>query len=113
LLLRKTPGKCIIADDMHCILEKHINAELIICSFQFYYYSAPSETKALIDRLLPANLPDIIANTEGSKRHQLRCNLQKQRYIFISTCGLFTVQHNYDGLLKWFEIMCGGGFAMI
>jgi multimeric flavodoxin WrbA len=109
----KTPGNCIIADDMAGILEKYINAELIIWSFPLYYYGAPSKTKALIDRLLPVNLPDIIVNTDGSAGHPLRYNLQNQRHVLISTCGFFTVHHNYEGLLKQFEIMCGGGFAKI
>jgi multimeric flavodoxin WrbA len=110
---KRTPGKCIIADDMAGILEKYINADVIVWSFPLYYYGAPSKTKALIDRLLPTNLPDIIANADGSAGHPLRYNLQNQRHVLISTCGFFTVHHNYEGLLKQFEIMCGGGFAKI
>ncbi|MDR1174600.1 MAG: flavodoxin family protein, partial [Treponema sp.] len=109
----KTPGKCIIADDMSGILDKYINADLIIWSFPLYYYSIPSKTKALIDRLLPTNLPDIIAHADGSAGHPRRYNLQNQRNILISTCGLFTVQNNYEALIKQFEIMSGGRFANI
>ncbi|MDR1029702.1 MAG: flavodoxin family protein, partial [Treponema sp.] len=109
----KTPGKCIIADDMGGILDKYINADLIIWSFPLYYYSVPSKTKALIDRLLPTNLPDIIAHADGSAGHPGRYNLQNQRHILISTCGFFTVQNNYEALLKQFEIMSGGRFAKI
>jgi multimeric flavodoxin WrbA/putative sterol carrier protein len=109
----KTPGKCIVADDMGGILEKYINADLIIWSFPLYYYSVPSKTKALIDRLLPANLPDIIARADGSAGHPCRYNLQNQRHVLISTCGLFTIQNNYEALTAQIEIMFGGHFAKI
>jgi multimeric flavodoxin WrbA/putative sterol carrier protein len=109
----KTPGKCIIADDMNGILDKYINADLVVWSFPLYYYSAPSQTKALIDRLLPTNLPDIIARTDGSAEHPQRYDVQNQRHILISTCGFFTIQNNYEGLVKQFEIMFGGRFTKI
>jgi hypothetical protein len=67
----------------------------------------PSKTKALIDRLLPTNLPDIIARADGSAGHPRRYDLQNQRHILISTCGLFTVQHNYEALAAQFESMFG------
>jgi putative NADPH-quinone reductase len=109
----KTPGKCIIADDMGGILDKYINSDLIIWSFPLYYYGAPSKTKAIIDRLLPTNLPDIIACDDGSAGHPQRYNLQNQRHILISTCGLFTIQNNYEALVKQFEIMFGNRFTKI
>jgi putative NADPH-quinone reductase/putative sterol carrier protein len=109
----KTPGNCIVADDMGGILDKYINADLIIWSFPLYYYGVPSKTKALIDRLLPGNLPDIIARADGSAGHPQRYNLQNQRHILISTCGLFTIQNNYDALIKQFEIIFGNRFVKI
>jgi putative NADPH-quinone reductase/putative sterol carrier protein len=109
----KTPGKCVIADDMGGILEKYINADVIVWSFPLYYYGVPSKTKALIDRLLPGNLPDIIAHADGSAGHPQRYDLQNQRHVLVSTCGLFTIRHNYDALIKQFEIMFGHRFAAI
>jgi multimeric flavodoxin WrbA/putative sterol carrier protein len=109
----KTPGKCVIADDMGGILDTYINADVVIWSFPLYYYSVPSKTKALIDRLLPTNLPDITARADGSAGHPQRYNLQNQRHILISTCGFFTVQKNYEALTAQFEIMSGGRFAKI
>jgi putative sterol carrier protein len=98
---------------MNGILDKYINADVIIWSFPLYYYGAPSKTKALIDRLLPTDLPDIIVKADGSAGHPQRYNIQNQRHILISTCGLFTVQNNYEGLVKQFEIMFDGRFAKI
>jgi putative NADPH-quinone reductase len=89
------------------------SADLIIWSFPLYYFGVPSKTKALIDRLLPTNLPDIIVNADGSAGHLQRYNLQNQRYILISSCGFFTVQNNYEALVKQFEIMFGNRLAKI
>jgi putative sterol carrier protein len=62
---------------------------------------------------LPANLPDIIVKADGSAGHPHRYNIQNQRHILISTCWLFTIQNNYEGLVKQFEIMFDGRFAKI
>jgi multimeric flavodoxin WrbA/putative sterol carrier protein len=110
---QKTPGKCIITDDMGAVYEKYINADLVIWSFPLYYYGIPSKTKALVDRLLPGNLPDIIKNDDGTAGHPSRNDLQKQRHILISTCGFFTIKNNYEALEKQFEIMFGGRLTKI
>ncbi|MDR1351894.1 MAG: flavodoxin family protein [Treponema sp.] len=109
----KTPGKCVIADDMGGILDRYSNADLIIWSFPLYYYGVPSKTKALIDRLLPTNLPDIIIRADGSAGHPPRYTAKDQRHILISTCGFFTVQNNYEALTAQFEIMSGGRLVKI
>jgi multimeric flavodoxin WrbA/putative sterol carrier protein len=101
----KTPGKCIIKDDMETIFEKYINADLVIWSFPLYYYGIPSKTKAFIDRLLPNNMPDIIMNDDGRAKHLTRHDLQHQRHILVSTCGFFTVKNNCEAMVKQFEIM--------
>jgi multimeric flavodoxin WrbA len=87
---QKAPGECVIADDMAGILEKYINADVIIWSFPLYYYSAPSKTKALIDRLLPTNLPDIIARADGSAGHPGRGGIYKTGRFFTGYAGKFS-----------------------
>jgi len=110
----KTPGKCVIADDMGDILVQFNKAELVIWSFPLYCFGMPSQTKAFTDRMaMPNNLPDIVIKDDGSARHLSRVDLQNQRHVLISTCGFFTVQNNYEALLKQFEIMFGGRFAKI
>jgi len=87
---------------------------LVIWSFPLYCFSMPSQTKALTDRLaMPNNLPDIVIKEDGSARHLSRVDLQKQRHVLISTCGFFTVQNNYEPLLKQFDIMFGDSYAKI
>jgi len=102
----KTPGKCVIADDMPAIVTQFNNAELVIWSFPLYCYGMPAKIKGLLERLvMPNNLPDIVMNENGSAKHLARVDLHNQRHALISTCGFFTVQHNYEPLIQQFEIM--------
>ena len=102
----KTPGKCIIADDMPGILAQYNSAELVIWSFPLYCYGMPAKIKGLLERLaMPNNLPDIVIKDDGSAKHAARVDLQNQRHVLISTCGFFTVKNNYEPLVRQFEII--------
>lgn len=43
-------GKCVFKDDMEEILEKTINADVIVMASPVYFYSVSAQLKALIDR---------------------------------------------------------------
>jgi len=109
----KTPGQCVIHDDMTELIEKYINADLVIWSFPLYYFGMPSKTKAFLDRLLPTNLPTMNTYEDGTNGHPSRYDLTKQHHILISTCGFYSVKGNYDALLQQFEIMFEGRLVKI
>jgi multimeric flavodoxin WrbA/putative sterol carrier protein len=110
----KTPGRCVITDDVESILEKYNNAELVIWSFPLYCFGMPAKIKALVERLvMPNNLPDITIKDDGSARHLPRNDLVNQRHVLISTCGFSNIHNNYEALIKQFEIMFGGHYAKI
>jgi len=110
----KTPGKCVIADDMHGLFEQFLNAELVIWSFPLYCFGMPSQTKAFADRMaMLSNLPDIEIKENGSARHLKRYPSKNRRHVLISTCGFATVKNNYEPLIKQFEIMFGDSCTMI
>ena len=109
---RKTPGKCVISDDMDELYNKYFENELIIWSFPLYFYGMPSQVKAFMDRLMPNNYPQII-NDNGRARHPLRHDKEKQKHVLISTCGFFTVNNNYDALVKQYEILFAERFIKI
>ncbi|KAF5075818.1 NADPH-dependent FMN reductase [anaerobic digester metagenome] len=114
----KTPGKCVISDDMEHILPKIIAADVIIWSFPLYYFSVPGGLKNLIDRQLPMNLPFMKEESESGD-HPQRFDLSHQKHLIISTCGFWTTVHNYDSVLSMFDhflgkdnyatILCGQG----
>lgn len=102
----KTPGKCIINDDMRSILKKLIVADVVIWSFPLYYFSVPGSLKTLIDRQLPLSLPFMSTDNE-SGGHPARYDLSYQKHIVISTCGFWTSERNYDSVVSMFDHFCG------
>ncbi len=104
----KTPGTCIIQDDMNEILTKIIAADVIIWSFPLYYYNVPGGLKNLIDRQLPLNLPFMAEGSESGD-HPSRYDLTHQKHVIISTCGFYTSQGNYDSVISMFDHFCGKG----
>lgn len=47
---RSSGGKCVIADDMSEILQKMIEADVIVLASPVYFYSIDAQLKAVIDR---------------------------------------------------------------
>ena len=62
---QKTPGICCIKDDMQKVIEKLIDADLILWSFPLYYFNIPGILKNLIDRQLPMSLPFMSSKQNG------------------------------------------------
>lgn len=102
----KTPGECVIHDDMTQILQKMLQADVIIWSFPLYFFSTPGGLKNLIDRQLPLSLPFMDRDTENGG-HPPRYDLTQQKHIVISTCGFWTTEGNYSAVRSMFDHMCG------
>ena len=109
----KTPGKCVLKDDMPAILEDYLNADVIIWSFPLYYFGLPSKLKALMDRQLPLNLPYMAEREDGGSAHPSRYNLSQKSYILISTCGFHSTLNNYDAINEQFRILYGENVTKI
>ena len=76
----KTPGKCLIKDDMQDVIEKLLWADITIWSFPLYYFSVPSKLKTLIDRQLPMVLPFMVKDTESGS-HPARYDMSNKRNV--------------------------------
>ena len=108
-----TPGECCQQDDMAQIVGKILEADLVIWSFPLYYFSLPSRLKALLDRLLPMNLPFMDSKQE-SGGHPSRYDLSGKRFVVISTCGFYTPLGNYAAVNAQFDRIYGkGGYTAI
>lgn len=105
----KTPGKCMIHDDMEYVIESELWADVIIWSFPLYYFSVPGGLKNLIDRQLPMNLPFMVDRTDGigSGSHPARYDMTGKRHVVISTCGFYSADKNYDSVRLMFDHICG------
>lgn len=107
----KTPGKCVINDDMSKVIEDELWADIIIWSFPLYYYNVPGMLKNLIDRQLPMNLPFMTDRKDnmGNGGHPSRYDMSGKRHVLISTCGFYTAEKNYDSVISMFNYICGKG----
>lgn len=92
----KTPGKCVLQDDMAGVIGKILAADVLIWSFPLYYFSIPGQLKLLIDRQLPMSLPFMTDTDSGG--HPSRYDRSGQRQVVISTCGFYTAEGNYDAV---------------
>ena len=109
---KKTPGKCVIHDDMEKVIEALLWADLTIWSFPLYYFGLPGKLKILMDRQLPMALP-FMTNADGGG-HPSRYDTSNKRTVLISTCGFYTAEHNYDAVRTQFDRLCGkDGYAAI
>ena len=102
----KTPGECVIKDDMAEVIKKLLWADIMIWSFPLYYFTVPGKLKTLIDRQLPMVLPFMEKGTE-SGGHPTRYDMSNKRNVIISTCGFYTTEGNYDAVISMFNHLLG------
>lgn len=67
-----TPGKCIQADEMKNLLEKFLNADLLVLATPLYAFSMSSYLKIFMERTLPLLCPQVCAAGDGLDRNILR-----------------------------------------
>jgi multimeric flavodoxin WrbA len=84
-------------------LEILIEADLIIWSFPLYHFSMPAKGKMFLERTLPTILPELVKTPNGCV-HPGRYD-KEQKVVLISSCGFYNTEHNYEGLLKQFELL--------
>lgn len=104
----KTPGQCVIKDEMAGVLEKILWADLVIWSFGLYYFNVPSKMKNLIDRQLPNVLPFMVKDSESGS-HPTRYDMSGKKHVVISTCGFYTTHGNYGSVDPMFDHFLGKG----
>ena len=102
----KTPGECVIKDEMKNVIEKILWADLIIWSFGLYYFNVPSHLKTLIDRQLPLVLPFMVKDSETGS-HPTRYDMSNKKHVVISTCGFYTTKGNYESVNLMFDHFLG------
>ncbi len=106
----RTPGRCVINDDVREITLRIFASDVVIYSFPLFYYSVPSKLKALIERQLPTVAPFM----KGQKNylvnggHPPRFDL-KYKTVLISSCGFYPTEKSYDAIRAQFDMICGDG----
>lgn len=108
----KTEGKCILKDDAPAVLDKIRAAELVIWSIPLYCYSAPSHCKALMDRTLCFNRPEMYIGSDG-RAHHYGYEDGSKRAVLIASGSLPDIAGNFDGLVFQLRHMFGENTAAV
>ncbi|MBU2598723.1 MAG: flavodoxin family protein [Actinobacteria bacterium] len=82
----KTPGKCIIKDDMKDLLSKFMSSDIVVFATPIYVDNITGIMKIFIDRLIPLIDPHYERDEEGECRHTKRFE-KYPKFVVISNCG--------------------------
>ena len=82
----KTPGKCVIKDDMEPILEKLKEADILVFATPLYVDNVTGLMKNFMDRILPLGEPYQVKDEKGECRHPARY-IKTPKLGVISNCA--------------------------
>lgn len=108
----KTPGECVISDDMDIIREKITAADVIIECFPLYFFGMPGSFKAMTDRCLPFMKTYLGSDDKDGVQsfHELRDEkMHEKKAVVISTCGYVHTAPMYPALKLQLDMIFGEG----
>lgn len=95
----KTPGKCVLNDDMtNELFPKWSQSDLVIYATPLYHFTVNAHLKAFIERTLPMLEPFFAEAANGSTHHPLR--FKPPALVMLSVAG-FPEMHVFDQLSSW------------
>ncbi len=108
----RTPGKCVVQDDMQEIYSEIMSSDVILLSFPLYFFGMPSQLKAALDRCLPMMLPwlaDEVKHSSATTFSVLRYEeLRQKKLVVITSCGYTDADAVYPALLEQLRLICEG-----
>jgi putative NADPH-quinone reductase len=106
----KTPGTCVIKDDMGMVLGKIMKADIIVFATPLYVFTVSALMKALLDRLIV--LGDLrLSQVDGLTVHPPRYPDKRWQWVLISNAG-FPEREQFKALELTFDMFAwafGGG----
>jgi putative NADPH-quinone reductase len=67
-----TPGQCVHADAMGALLERILEADVLVCATPLYYYSMSASLKVFFERTLPLTKEGLQPSARGLVRNNTR-----------------------------------------
>lgn len=105
----KTPGKCILQDDMTKeMLPMLIHADLVIYATPLYHFTVNAHMKSFIERTLPCLQPFFEQRDNGKTSHPMRFELGKA--VFVSVAG-FPEYSAFDQMSAYVRFLFGKKLA--
>ena len=82
----KTPGKCVIKDDMAGLLELYMSSDIVIMASPLYVDHVTGIMKDFMDRSIPIVCPQFEMGDAGQTRHVARYS-KYPALVWVSNCG--------------------------
>ncbi len=105
-------GECVIrGDDVKDIHRRFLEADVVVFSFPLYYFAMPALLCNFFDRSVC--LAHSYRGTNGNAQtggflHEWRYEqMNRQKYVFVSTCGYEFAGENYDSVRRRLDLICG------
>ncbi len=97
----KTPGRCVIKDDMEGLLEKVKGCDVVVFATPLYVDNVTGIMKSFMDRLIPLGDPHFNKDENGECKHAPRVE-KVPKVVVISNCG-FPEQSHFQVLRLLFR----------
>lgn len=101
----KTPGKCVIDDDMKVVLAGLEAADVVVFATPVYHMTMSEGMKRLLERTMPMMDPHVTKDGFNRARHA-RIGRHDQKAILLSVCG-FPEMEIFVPLRMEFGRICG------
>jgi len=97
----KTPGECVLKDDMAELLEKFVSSDIVVYATPLFIDNVSGIMKNFMDRLIPVGDPHLEVDSDGQTRHPGRYEKMPD-IVAISNCG-FPEQDHFQVLKLLFR----------
>lgn len=98
----KTPGRCVIEDDMMRILAEADGADVLVLASPLYFDTISGMLKVFMDRMIVKGDPHFTKTANGESRHRQKPGEKTPRLLMMSNCG-FPERSHFQAMSHWVQ----------